>query len=207
MSFFLHSKQLMNVTISPILCLRSWRASSHVPLLAVVYSFSDIVSYFPMFSGKFHWHKNFKDDHSVCILETPASFFSEYNTIFKDKLFLWVAQLSYAVVSQRNTILSQWFTAIEVPAFSSESPIPSPAMNNWRNNFWIHISSFFDEVASSDKRTLGLYTLTITIVLNCSNRTVLSFQPHISKHHTPSPVNSQSHRNILYGVQFLISSN
>lgn len=79
MSYFLHSKQLTNVTISLIFYLRTWQASSHVPLLVVVYNFSDTVSYFPMFSGKFCCYKNFQDDLPVCILETLARLFSECN--------------------------------------------------------------------------------------------------------------------------------
>lgn len=43
-----------------------------------------------MFLGKFHCYKNFQDDPQVCILETLASFFSEYNTVFKVILFIFV---------------------------------------------------------------------------------------------------------------------
>lgn len=67
-------------------------------------------------------------------------------------LFLWVVQLPYAVVSQRNTILPHIYCneSSSFSLFLSDGAIPSPAI---RSNLWIYISS----VASSDKKTLGLY--------------------------------------------------
>lgn len=120
--------------------LRSWQASSHVPLLDVVYSFSDIVSYFLMFSGKSDYYKNFQGDPQVCILETLASFFAEYNTIFKVILFVFVGSsviLCCSFSEEYHLTPAIYCNGSSIfPLFLSESAIPSPAIKS------IHTSGY-----------------------------------------------------------------